>query len=341
MIRRSLALVLAAFVLYFGAEAQTPPAAPDKAESFSFFFDGDGGYLGVQTADVTKENFAKFGLKEVRGVAVEKVIPGSPAEKAGVLAGDVIVAFNGDEVTSVRKLTRLLGEVAVDHQAKVTVIRNGGERELTATIAKRPGVKFGEGSYTWTTPPNVQLPPTPEIGPMPKFDNMPRLDVPMPDMPDKPFVWQAFSGRRIGAGVTTLTKQLSEHFGVAGGVLINDVRADSPAAKAGLKAGDIIVEAEGKEVRGEGDLMRIIQEKKEGDVSLTIVRDGNRQTIRVTPEKMEGGFDMHFDSPETMIAPDGFKFAIPATPMPPMDFKFTTPIAPTPMVDFKFPGRVL
>ena len=64
---------------------------------------------------------------------------------------------------------------------------------------------------------------------------------------------------------------------------------DSPAAKAGLKAGDIIVEAEGKEVKGEGDLIRAIAEKKEGDVTLTIVRDRNRQTIRVTPEEAKDG----------------------------------------------------
>ena len=54
---------------------------------FSMFFDGDGSYLGVQTEEVTKENFAKYGLREVRGVAVEKVMEGSPAEKAGLQSG--------------------------------------------------------------------------------------------------------------------------------------------------------------------------------------------------------------------------------------------------------------
>src|SRR5687767_2952448 len=116
MIRRSLAFLLAGFVLYAGVEAQTPAPAPPsapkpEAHSFSLFFDGDGSYLGVQTEEVTKDNFAKYGLKEVRGVAVEKVMEGSPAEKAGIQIGDVIVRFNGEEVTSVRKLTRLLGEV--------------------------------------------------------------------------------------------------------------------------------------------------------------------------------------------------------------------------------------
>jgi len=59
--------------------------------------------------------------------------------------------------------------------------------------------------------------------------------------------------------------------------------------KAGLKAGDVIVEADGKEVKGMTDLIRAVNEKKEGDVSLTIVRDKNRQTVRVTPEMSKDG----------------------------------------------------
>ena len=331
MIRKSLALVLAGFVLAFVGNAQTPAPAP-KAEPhvFSWSFDGDGGYLGVQTAEVTKENLAKYGLKEVRGVAVEKVIEGSPAEKAGVQVGDVILLFNGEEVTSVRKLTRLLGEVSPDHQARITILRAGNERELTATVGKRPMPKFYDGNFAWNTPGPGEFkldPPKWEEFklPHPTWEHMPGA----PGAPGEPFMFRMGSGRRIGVGVNTLTKQLGEHFGVDGGVMINDVRPDSPAAKAGLKAGDIIVEAEGKGVKSEGDLMRIIQEKKEGDVSITFVRNGNRQTIRVTPEKFEGGFQsFEFSTPPGAIAPmKEFKLAVPATPMP--------------MTEFKFPGRIL
>jgi membrane-associated protease RseP (regulator of RpoE activity) len=130
--------------------------------------------------------------------------------------------------------------------------------------------------------------------------------------------------------VTSLTKQLSEHFGVPGGVMINEVRADSPATKAGLKAGDIIVEADGKELKGEVDLIRAIAEKKEGDVTLTIVRDRNRQTIRVTPEESKDGFNSFFEfpnAPDGMVAPQRFKLAVPVTPVP--------------MTGFQFPRRVL
>lgn len=326
MIRKSLAFLLVGFVFVIALEAQTPaPGAKGESRSFSFVFDSDGGYLGVQTEEVTKDNFAKYGLREVRGVAVEKVMEGSPAEKAGLQSGDVIVRFNNEEVTSVRKLTRLLSEVSPDHHAKITVIRSGSEREIAATLGKRPGPKFEEGGFRMNVPEMDRM-PLPPSGEMPELPPMRST----PGAPGEPFVFRMGSRRRIGVGVTTLTKQLSEHFGVSGGVMISEVRADSPAAKAGLKAGDIIVEADGKEVNSDGDLIRAISEKKEGDVSLTIVRDKNRQTIRVTPEETKDGFTRFFEfpnAPEGIVAPQQFKLAVPATPGP--------------MTGFQFPGRVL
>jgi serine protease Do len=308
MIRKSLAFLLIGFVVVIAGEAQTPaPGAKGNAQTFSFFFDGDGGYLGVQTEEITKDNFAKYGLREVRGVAVEKVMEGSPAEKAGLQSGDVIVRFNNEEVTSVRKLTRLLGEVSPDHQAKITVIRSGSERELTATLGKRPTPKFEEGSFGMTSPrfERIPFPPSGEMPTLPPIHSIPST----PGAPDQPFVWSGGSTRKIGVGVSILTKQLSEHFGVKSGVLITEVRADSPAAKAGLKAGDIVVEAEGKELKGEVDLIRAIADKKEGDVTLTIVRDRNRQTIRVTPEDSIEGPNSFYIIPSV---PGG-----PPKPLPP------------------------
>ena len=325
MIRKSLAFLLIGFVVVLMGEAQTPaPGAKSDALAFSMFFDDEGAYLGVQTEEVTRDNFAKYGLREVRGVAIEKVIEGSPAEKAGLQSGDVIVRLNNEEITSVRKLTRLLGEISPDHSVRITVIRAGSEREIAATLGKRPTPRFNEGAFSNMR--RVPFPPSAQFPPMPRMDRLPRPDRTLP--PGEPFVFAFGSGRRIGVGVTTLSKQLSEHFGVASGVMINEVRADSPAAKAGLKAGDIIVEVDGKEVKGEGDLIRAIQEKKEGDVTLTIMRDRNRQTVRVTPEEAKEGFNSLFELPDAPGAPvQQMKLAMPATPMP--------------MTEFRFPGRVL
>ncbi|HUR99693.1 MAG TPA: PDZ domain-containing protein [Pyrinomonadaceae bacterium] len=327
MIHKSLAFLLIGFVLVVGGDAQTStPGAKGDSRTFSMFFDGDGSYLGVQTEEVTKDNFAKYGLRDVRGVAVEKVVAGSPAEKAGLQSGDVIVRFNNEEITSVRKLTRLLGEVAPDHQARLTVIRGGGEREITATLGKRPTPKFEEGAFAMRTPGFERVPfPSGEMPALPPMRSIPSI----PGTPD-PLVFQMNSGRRIGIAITSLTKQLSEHFGVENGVLVTEVRADSPAAKAGLKAGDIIVEVEGKEVKSDIDLIRAINDKREGDVTLTFIRDRNRQTISVTPEKPDNGLNGFFEFPST-----------PGVPMTPQQFKFAMPPTPVPMTEFNFPGRVL
>lgn len=288
--------LFAAFLIlalaWTAAVAQTPPAAPapPRIEGFTqFFTDGNGGYLGVQTQEVTKENFSKFGLREVRGVAIEKVVENSPAAQAGLQDNDVIVQVNGEEITSVRKLTRLLGEIAPDHKARITILRGGSEREITATLGKRPGATFSSGG-SWTAPGL----PTP--APMPNI-LAPTIIAPInPDAlrraPDGSRQFFSFgSARQIGVGVSALNRQLGDYFGVSDGkgLLINNVHENSAGAKAGLRAGDIIVEVDGKAVATMGELTRAINEKKEGDVSLTIIRNKNRQTIRVTPEKAAEG----------------------------------------------------
>jgi len=352
----SVLIVTSSFIIAFG---QTPEAKKEKQEkekaptAFAWSFDGDGGYLGVQTQEVTKENFAKFGLRTVSGVAVEKVLENSPAAAAGIQNGDVIVRFNGEEITSGRKLTRLVGEVAADHQVSLTVSRGGREQEITVTIGKRPTPKFENGNFEFMTPGpmgKMEMPDFkwqmkdmpdmknfPQLKEMPEFKDLPQGDFKaftLPNGEGKAFTWQTGAGRQIGIGVTPLGKQLAEHFGVDGGVMISEVRENSPASKAGLKAGDIIVEINGKTVKGDGDLIRAVNEKKEGDVTLTIVRDRNRQTVTVTPEASRGGgFFFQTDDGDGMtLAPT------PATPRPAI--RATPMAAPLPMT-FARPGRII
>jgi serine protease Do len=286
---------------------QTPAEKPRVAQTmvYSDVF-GSRSYLGVQTQEITRENFSKYGLNEVRGVGVEKVLENSPAAQAGVQDGDVIVRFNGEEITSTRKLTRLISEVAPDHQVRLTIARGGSEREITVTMGKRPFPRFEDGGFEMRIPPvaeaplKIQVPNVvvPPVGQVPQVKPMPQIGELNRDF----MIFRG--GRQIGAALMPLSKQLAEYFGVneGSGLLINDVRPDSPAARAGLKAGDVIVEIEGKEVKGLGDLMRGINEKKEGDVTLTIVRDRNRQTVRVTPEKSKGGeFFFEFDDKDGLL----------------------------------------
>ncbi len=339
MIRRSFAFVLFVLVGVVAGNAQTPEPKADKApvKTFSFSFDGDGGYLGVQAEEVTKDNIAKFRLRDVKGVGVESVVDGSPAQTAGLQKGDVIVKLNGEDITSSRKLTRLVSEISPDHQARLTIVRNGSEREITVTVGKRPGFKFEDGAFAGVMAPlgRMEIPQMPD---MPNLERLPRGDWAQlpPGAPDAPLAFAFGTRRQIGAGLMSLSKQLAAHYGVEGGSLVSDVRENSPAAKAGLKAGDIIVEVEGKSLTGDGDLVRAIAEKKDGPITLTIVRDRNRQTISVTPEEVKGSFNQYFefstpDAPGSPAAPGVFKMARPATP----------PAAPVPLNNLRIPGRVI
>ncbi|HKC87660.1 MAG TPA: PDZ domain-containing protein, partial [Blastocatellia bacterium] len=245
--------------------------------NFTFFLDG-GAFLGVGVEDISKENMARYSLHEVRGVGVTEVSRDSPAEKAGLRKDDVIVRFDGESVTSTRKLTRLINESSADQNVRITVVRGGAEQELTATLGKQ---KFN-GVF------GTSLPRTRRSD-----DNDDSVRVfPQGNWPpaivgnDGRFVWTFGANRRIGVSTVTLTKQLADYFGVKdGGVLITSVSDNSPAAKAGLKAGDVITAIDGEKVTSPEDLSRALDKKETGDVSLTISRDRNSRTINVTPEK--------------------------------------------------------
>lgn len=251
---------------------------------------GNGSYLGVELAEVSKENLSKFGLNEVRGVAVEKVVENSPATQAGLQNGDVIIKFNGEEISSVRKLMRLISETAPEHKAKIIVLRGGNEREIVVTMGKRPTPKFEQMILPQQGELPIRMPfPIPRSEGMKIFkrgdlENIEEFEIAMPD-----FLFSTQNSRQIGIGVNSLTKQLGEYFGISDGkgLLINNVMENSPASRVGLRAGDVIVEIDGKAVANQMDLIRIVGEKKEGEVSLTIIRDKQRQIIKVTPEKIE------------------------------------------------------
>ena len=91
---------------------------------------------------------------------------------------------------------------------------------------------------------------------------------------------------QLGIGLTQLTGQLNQYFGVDGGVLINSVSSGSPAATAGLKAGDVVTRIDGVPVRSGFVLFEAVKNKNGSDLTLTVVRDRKTKTITVTPQKM-------------------------------------------------------
>lgn len=327
MLKKTLVFILFTLLTFVSVFAQDSPTVPKKPlETYRALIapmtDG-GSYLGVQIRDVSAENMAQFGLREVRGVAIEKVVENSPAAKAGLLKNDVIVRFNGEEVTSVRKLNRLISEVALEHSAKIVVLRNGAELTFDVKMGKREMPELFDGNFKFEN-----IPPLTAI---PEFKEFPKGGLPeLYNDGTKTFVWSTAANRQIGISVSDLTKQLGDYFGVSDGkgLLITGVNENSPSAKSGLRAGDVIVEVNGKAVDRSFDLIKAINEKKEGDISLTIVRDKNRQTISVTPEpskdgvlKLDGDIEGLFDknsegrfrilSPKNRIAPLNLYFGNP------------------------------
>src|SRR5690242_21413179 len=115
---------------------------------------------------------------------------------------------------------------------------------------------------------------------------------------DGDLVFQLGNSRRIGVSTVELTRQLADYFGIAGGkgVLVTSVTQDGPAAKAGVRAGDVITAVDGEAIDSPGDIARVINRKKDGDVTLTVVRNKSQQTIHVTPR--EGGSRGTMDQPQ-------------------------------------------
>lgn len=281
--------LLAAIILTVAPTlAQQPPPAPpsppqpeELGNTFSFFIEG-GGFLGVYGEDITNENMGRYRLNQPRGVGITQVVQDSPAAKAGLRKDDVILRFDGENVTSVRKLNRLVSEIAPDHTVKITISRNGAEQELTATIGKRKNSStvrdlLSREPRVWKWE-----------GPLVDRDRLPLDRDLFNDNNDLSFFFN--NTRRIGVSTMELNKQLADYFGVTGdrGVLVTSVSEDGPAAKAGIKAGDVITAIDGEAIDSPGDISRVLNRKKEGDVTLTVIRNKSQQTFRVTPK--EGGF---------------------------------------------------
>jgi len=290
------------------AQRATPAPAPPPPEAepnvYSFFVEGSG-FLGVHAEDISRDNMTRYGLNQVRGVGVTDVVKDSPAEKAGIRKDDVIVRFDGENVTSVRKLNRLIAEAAPDQTVRVSITRGGAEQELSATIARRRNA-FSNTELFGNMAPKV-------------WSNIePRTWSWSGNLGDQEngLVYALGNRRRIGITTTDLTKQLADYFGIADGhgVLVTSVTEGGPAAAAGLKAGDVITAVDGEKVDETGDISNIVNRKKEGEVTLTVIRNRSQQTIRVTPKEGEHGVFRTINRPTV-----GRTIAIPRIQIPDVD----------------------
>jgi serine protease Do len=260
---------------------------------------GNEGYLGVYLEEVSSDRAKELGLSEERGAIVMKVVSGSPAEKAGLKENDVILSFNGRRVDSVRELQRMLGDTPVGRTVALEVARGGSKQTISATVTKRTPVsnlytfKGSPGDETWWR--GLQ-----GADALKQADAARKLQEQLEQSRMRigelgnfnfigPSRFMFHRGSRLGVAVESLTDQLGEYFGVKSGrgVLVAEVTENGPAAKAGLKAGDVITGIDGQKTESVPDLMKAISKKEEGSMVLTIVRNRQEQSITVNLEKPE------------------------------------------------------
>ncbi len=203
-------------------------------------------YLGVGVAEVTSEE---------RGVEIKFIAENSPASKAGLKPEDIILELNGQRIEGIAQFTRLVAEVPAGRKVNLLVLRNNARLNVTAVLEARLGSPF-------------PLPSLPPVPPMPS--------IVMPDLPRASMSWR---NGMLGIETEALNTQLAEYFGVKGGILVRMVNRQSPAEKAGLKAGDVIVKADGKPVASTRDVTGLLPNRK--SITLGIVRNHKDVTLEV------------------------------------------------------------
>lgn len=261
-----------------------------------FQMGGSGPWLGVTLTEETK-------LDE-GGARVTSVLPDSPAAKAGLEKGDVIVGFQGDVIRGPARLTERIHAAKAGDAVTLDVVRDGSRRTLRAELAER------KNGFRMLAPEGLDE----------KMEllNEKLKNLKIPDVEGlAPLRELRFwgGGPRLGVELVSTTPELRRYLGASSeaGVLVGRVLPGTPAEKAGIKVGDVIVSIDGAPVEGAGDIVEAISEKAGKPVVVELVRD--RRTVKVTATLPEASDD----------APRGPRAWAPAPPAPP-----APPAAPAP-----------
>jgi serine protease Do len=240
-------------------QAPQAPLPPQVRELNSLVSLGGGTYLGVSLAEIDANRAKELKLKEAYGVEITRVEEGSPAEKAGVKAGDVVLEYNGQRVEGMEQFGRMVHETPAGREVKLTLSRDGAPETLTATLASRKGRAMSESFH-------FEMP-----------------DIRIPDIPQ---IYTATRTTRLGVEAESLGPQLAEYFGVKEGVLVRSVRENTAAQKAGIKAGDVITKVDGMPVTSPSELsgaVRSASAKK--TYSVELMRERKAQNVSVMVEE--------------------------------------------------------
>lgn len=199
------------------------------------------GRIGVVIQPVTKELAESFGLGKPSGALVSSVEKGSPAEKAGIEAGDVILRFDGKPVTSSEDLPRLVGATRPGAKATVQLMRNKASRDVTVVVGEMPDEARTAQRQQRRGQPGTKPP--------------------------------AESVNRLGMTLSEPTAQQREQLNIAGGVLVEDV-AQGAASRAGIRRGDVILAVNNQDVKSLEQFGQMVAQFEKGRIVALLVRRG-------------------------------------------------------------------
>lgn len=224
-------------------------------------------YLGVNLAEIDSNRAQSLKLKEEAGVEITRVEEDSPASKAGIRPGDVVLEYNGQRVEGMEQFGRFVRETPPGRDVKLLISRGGSPMTLTARVGARK-MRYPEAEAL-TMIPNIRMP-----------------DVRMPDIPRSLMSWRSAF---LGIEAEAIEGQFAEYFGVKQGVLVRSVMKDSTAAKAGIRAGDVILKVDDCKVQTPGDVTSALRSRTEKKPVVVILsRDRKEVTLNIdlTDERM-------------------------------------------------------
>ena len=217
-------------------------------------------YLGVNLAEVTADRARELKLKEPYGVEITRVEEGSPAEKAGLKSGDVVLEYNGQRVEGMEQFGRLVRETPPGREARLLVSRAGATQTIAATLGTRKARTVGGNMF-------------------------PGVEIPEIHIPDIPQVFTAWRSPMLGIEAESLGPQLAGYFGVKDGVLVRSVISDTAAEKAGMKAGDVITKIDGTGVTTPNEVSNAVRAANSNKTfAVELVRDHKEMTLNVNIE---------------------------------------------------------
>jgi len=248
------------------AAMAVPVYAQQRAHSTTLRGIANPGYLGVGVAELPDDRVKALNLKDDQGLEVKRIDQNSPAFRAGIKENDVILEVNGKGVEGIDQFQSLIGTTPPGTRVSLTIWRNGAKQTVSATLDSRPVnfFPFGEPNF-----PDGALPPVPPMPPVP-FNG----GNPFPTIPG--------SSPIVGFEGEALNPQLAEFFGVKEGVLVRFVNQKTPAERAGLKAGDVVVKVNGTPVTTPREITGLVmRSNRKKAIAFTVVRNKKEVSLNV------------------------------------------------------------